>query len=223
MRKHLKEIIILILIFAFIVVGSYTFFYFRYIKPNLYTVAFQDVDGVIIGSPVHFMGLTIGHVRHLKIRDNMVIVEIIVTHPSVKIPMGSTIQVEFSGMGGSKSMEVRTPSKSSDKTLSLKSEKPIRLADVFKFNKIYAISMMAFEHDIKEVSPEQIQSAVENIPRDYDFSSVNSAINSAEKNISNVSNKMQGVFKKEEQTGETIDAITDFLKKIPYGKGDKSK
>ena len=72
---------------------------------------------------------------------------------------------------------------------------------------------MAFEHDIKEVSSEQVQSAVSSIPADYDFSSVNSTINSAENAINNLNSKMQNAFNKEAKTNETIDFISDFLKK----------
>ena len=71
--------------------------------------AVKDVDGIIEGSPVRFMGIVIGHVRNLNYTPNAIQVEIIVTKKDVKIPSGSIASVEFTGLAGSKSIELYPP------------------------------------------------------------------------------------------------------------------
>jgi len=72
-----------------------------------------DVDGVIVGSPVHMMGVPIGYVNKIKIIDNEVFVRFRLTQKDLKLPKGSTITVEFNGLGGSKSLEVYPPTEES--------------------------------------------------------------------------------------------------------------
>lgn len=78
---------------------------------NTYQIFLPDVDGLINGSPVKFMGIQIGYVNQLNIVGEDVYVRFIVTTPRTKIPHGSTATVEFSGLGGSKSLEIYPPEK----------------------------------------------------------------------------------------------------------------
>lgn len=76
---------------------------------NTYQIFLPDVDGLINGSPVKFMGIQIGYVNQIDIVGEDVYVKFIVTEPNVKIPEGSITTVEFSGLGGSKSLELYPP------------------------------------------------------------------------------------------------------------------
>ena len=77
---------------------------------NTYQIFLPDVDGLIIGSPVKFMGIQIGYINQLDIVGEDTYVNFIITDADVKIPRGSTATVEFSGLGGSKSLELYPPS-----------------------------------------------------------------------------------------------------------------
>lgn len=78
---------------------------------NDYKVYLPDVDGLIVGSPVRMMGIEVGHVVKIKPVKDEVYVKFILTNPDVYIPQGSYVTVEFSGMAGSKSLELYLPDK----------------------------------------------------------------------------------------------------------------
>lgn len=72
-----------------------------------HTIYMPDVDGLIVGSPVHMMGIPIGYVNKVKIvQENVIKVRFKVTKKTVHIPPGTFATVEFSGLGGSKSLEI---------------------------------------------------------------------------------------------------------------------
>lgn len=135
-----------------------------------YQLFMPDVDGIIVGSPVKFMGVQVGYVDKIKIISNDVYLKIVITAKDVTLPKGSIATVEFNGMGGSKSLEVYPPTKesiASKKIIAVQS--PKRLHDSLSllnemFDKIDSImnrmSFFANEADINEMSRgvEDIQS-----------------------------------------------------------------
>lgn len=112
MKKHLFWIIelfiwllVLVLISSGIIITKY-----NYKKNfNTYQIFLPDVDGLINGSPVKLMGIQIGYVNQLDIVGEDVYVRFVVTNPDVQIPHSSIATVEFSGLGGSKSLELYPP------------------------------------------------------------------------------------------------------------------
>lgn len=110
MSKEKKiEIIILIFLFVGIITGLCLFVHFKIEKPNTYTITFQDIDSIVKGSPVRFMGMNVGHVIDLKKRDDYILCKIRVTKKDVKLPDGTKAKVAFNGLGGSKSIELMPP------------------------------------------------------------------------------------------------------------------
>lgn len=79
-----------------------------------YQIFLQDVDGIIVGSPVRMLGITVGYVKHIKVVNDMVYVDFIINQKGIEIPKGSKVTVEFSGLGGSKSLEIYTPDEKYD-------------------------------------------------------------------------------------------------------------
>ena len=77
-----------------------------------YKIFMPDVDGLIVGSPVRTMGIEVGHVTKIKPVKDEVYVTFIITDKTVHIPRGTVVTVEFSGMAGSKSLELYLPDKS---------------------------------------------------------------------------------------------------------------
>lgn len=72
-----------------------------------------DVDGLVVGSPVKFMGVQVGYIEKIRVVREDVYVKIVITDKGVTLPKGSVATVEFNGMGGSKSLEVYPPSQES--------------------------------------------------------------------------------------------------------------
>lgn len=81
----------------------------NYNQHKTYQIFLQDVDGIIKGSPARMMGIHIGYVRKVKIINDMVFVDFIINQDGIEIPKGSKVTVEFTGLGGSKSIEIYTP------------------------------------------------------------------------------------------------------------------
>lgn len=74
-----------------------------------YQIFLQDIDGIIVGSPVKMLGIQVGYVKRIKLVKDMVLVDFIINQKGIEIPKGSKITVEFSGLGGSRSLEVYAP------------------------------------------------------------------------------------------------------------------
>lgn len=114
-------------------------------KMNTYQIFIPDVDGLINGSPVRILGIQVGYVNQIDIVGDDVYVRFILTDKTVKIPSGSSLTVESTGLGGSKSIEIYPPEVRkplSDKLIIV--ESPKRLHDSFgllnnMFNQLFVI------------------------------------------------------------------------------------
>lgn len=98
-------LLILLLISSGIMYAKYNY------KKNFdtYQIFLHDVDGLIVGSPVKFLGIQVGYVNQLNITGEDIYVNFIITDTDVQIPRGSKATVEFSGLGGSRSLELYPP------------------------------------------------------------------------------------------------------------------
>lgn len=78
-----------------------------------FTVQFHDVDGMRAGSMVQLMGMRVGQVENVEPVvtniDNYVKVDFLITSTQIKIPKGSQISVQQSGIIGEKFLEVTPP------------------------------------------------------------------------------------------------------------------
>lgn len=100
-----------------------------------YQIFMPDVDGLIVGSPVKYMGVQVGYVSKIKIISSEVYVKFVITDEDFKLPKGVIATVEFNGMGGSKSLEVYPPT-----IQSIASGKIISVSDPVRLND--AVSLM---------------------------------------------------------------------------------
>lgn len=109
---HSGELLIwLIIILIIVAVSSVCYMFKEKNDTDDYQIFLQDVDGLIVGSPVRMMGIEVGHVTKIKPVNDEVYVKFILTNPDVYIPQGTEVTVEFSGMAGSKSLELYLPDK----------------------------------------------------------------------------------------------------------------
>lgn len=151
-----------LIVMVFISIGIFAF--------NNYENSFEthkiympDVDGLIVGSPVNLMGIPVGYVTKTKIiNDDEVVVKFKITNKSVHLQKGTVATVEFSGLGGSKSLELFPPSSNKHVTKELLVnnntyivvERPKRLRDCWSLlyqmyqklmNIIYSVSNFGTE------------------------------------------------------------------------------
>ncbi len=137
---------------------------------NDYQIFLQDVDGLIVGSPVRMMGVEVGHVTKIKPTNDEVYVKFVITNKDVFIPQGTAVTVEFSGMAGSKSLELYMPDKKTytdESTPLLQVNPPKRLHDALgllneMFKKlgsiIYSTSSFGSKLQAEDLTPTGIMS-----------------------------------------------------------------
>ncbi|MGN1125192.1 MAG: MlaD family protein [Candidatus Gastranaerophilaceae bacterium] len=113
--KYPKKKVMFLELFIWFLVFTVIAIFINFVNQNTknshhtYQIFLQDVDGIIVGSPVRMMGIPIGYVKKVRIVNDMVFVEFMLTEKNMEIPKGSRITVEFTGLGGSKSIEIYTP------------------------------------------------------------------------------------------------------------------
>jgi len=123
------EIIIWLLVIAL----SFFFFVYRTeIKTNeknTYYAFFDDVEGLVKGSPVRLMGINIGYVQIVKIFDNKVFISFTVTKEGAEIPKCAVATIEFYGLGGSTSLELNPSAYCDDSKAGIIPSKSYRIQD----------------------------------------------------------------------------------------------
>lgn len=111
--SHKGELLVwLIIILLFVAFFSMSYIYKQKHNDDGYHIYLHDVDGLIVGSPVRMMGIEVGYVTKIKPTNKEMFVKFILTNPEVYIPQGTRVTVEFSGLAGSKSLELYLPDKS---------------------------------------------------------------------------------------------------------------
>lgn len=123
-----------------------------------YQLFISDVDGLIIGSPVKYMGVQVGYVNYVKIVGNEVYIKFILHDNNTQLPKGVIANVEFSGMGGTKSLELYPPTEKA-----LLTDKIINIKDTFRLSHTVDLldNMMSklaliggkFSYFMKQVTP----------------------------------------------------------------------
>lgn len=139
------EFAVWFLILFFVIAGIRIYNYKSAKKLVTYQIFISDADGLIVGSPVRFLGVPVGYISKIKIVSNDVYMKFVITAKDFELPKGAIATVEFNGMGGSKSLEIYPPTKESllsGKIIAV--QNPMRLNDSLAllgdmFNKIDSI------------------------------------------------------------------------------------
>ncbi|MBR1619016.1 MCE family protein [bacterium] len=107
------EFAIWLIIIALCVFGIRYHHYKSQLQYKSYQIFMNDVDGLIVGSPVKFLGTQIGHVTKIQLVSSDVYsdiyVKFIITQKDLTLPTGAIATVEGSGLGGSKALEIYPP------------------------------------------------------------------------------------------------------------------
>ena len=124
------EFVIWLVIVAVSVLGIRYYSYQNQKNFKNYQIFMDDIDGLIVGSPVKFLGVQIGHVKKIKVISSEVYVRFIVTQKDLELPTGAIATVESSGLGGSKALEIYPPDKTKVTDKLIVSKSPTRLGKV---------------------------------------------------------------------------------------------
>ena len=146
LRKYFwLEFLIWFFIFCLCLVGIKLYRHNEAKKMVSYQIFLPDAAGLIVGSPVKFLGVQVGYVDKIKILRSEVYIKFVITEEDLKLPKGAIATVEFSGMGGSKSLEIYSPTPESIASGKIiLTTTPVRLSDALSllndmFGKINSI------------------------------------------------------------------------------------
>lgn len=176
---------------------------------NTYQIFLPDIDGLINGSPVRLMGIQIGYVNQVDIVGDDVYVKFIVTEKGVKIPHSTIATVEFSGLGGSKSLELYPPTPNSKLTSEkfLIPQSPKRIHDSLGLLSEMIGKLMDLTYDvshfmnevgiIKDQEKFNTHKEEKSVNEFLDFS--NNWLDKAQKKCDNLNNKLKNKGENHEQ------------------------
>lgn len=216
-----KNIIIEIFIWTVILALIFSAIIFAYskiiVEPNIYTIAFKDIDGITKGSPVRFMGINVGYVRNLKSVDKHINVKILITKKDMKIPNGTVAKVEFFGLGGSKSIELMPPDGSCN--VGIVTGDTIRLADVTNEAEGLVEVIEFIEKFMEGIDRKNTQKFLEMVSdiKDNDIKNLGEKFNDMKGEISKKAQEFKenqnGIDKKIDTINEGVEKINKFIKK----------
>lgn len=176
------EFAIWLIIVAVSVLGIRYYNYQKQKDFKNYQIFIQDVDGLIVGSPVRFLGVQVGHVKKIQILPTEVYVKFVITQKDLVLPSGVTATIEASGLGGSKALEIYPPDKNNPTNRIINVKEPTRLSKVIGifdglFKELDAIivttSNAARQFDRKtpvknNISPVQASKQLDNLNKSLD-------------------------------------------------------
>lgn len=154
MKKHIIWILELIawglIIFSISFVSIYI--YNKNIRDkHTYYVFFSDVDGLIKGSPVKIQGYQVGYVSDIDIVNDDAFVTFIITDKSFEMPKKLSASVEFTGMGGSKSLELFVPKGEIDNKNYITAIEPRRINDFYIYQNHIARTIVTMTADFMKI------------------------------------------------------------------------
>lgn len=219
LRNKLKNAVFVEIIVIFIALGAflgigYNAFYHKFIKPNLYTIIFNDIDGLIEGSPVRFMGVMAGHVRRLTYHKDSIEVQIIVTKKGLKLPPGSIAAVEFTGIAGSKSIEIMPP-KSNLSDVGIVAKDTLRITDVLDeymyIGKVFS-SLKEFVDGINQDTVLKVFSAVSKTAADV--KNANKTVEERKMIHAKLNKRVENIIINEKKLEATVDRANETAKNL---------
>lgn len=208
--RQFELLIWLIILLAGIIIFSFLY-NSRQNTFEIHNMFFPDVDGIIVGSPVNLMGVQIGYVTKLKIvGEDEVLVKFIVKDRDVKLEKGTIAKIEFSGLGGSKAVELYPPNEEYVQMYGLDTndyiitQKPQRLRDAWSLlfdmyktftNMFYKVSN--FSHEVKSSNIQQEKKdAHEDVTKFVDF--YDCWLDNTQKQLENIKQMKDKIENKEE-------------------------
>lgn len=207
-KERTIEILILLSLLFIGVFGAFKIYYHTFVKPNLYTITFHDIDSIIKGSPVRFMGIIVGHVRNLQREDDVILCEIFVTKPNTKIPDGAVAKVEYNGLGGSKSIEIMPPKTENPDVKGIVAAEALRINDMMEaFDDVREV-LACIKQFVEGITPQSTLSAAKAIAEAPDFTiEANKTLDSMAQKQAETHKKFRKLSKFQKEIENLIDRI----------------
>lgn len=170
-----------------------------------YQIFMNDVDGLIVGSPVRFLGTQVGNVTKIQLVSSGVYsdiyVKFIITQKNLTLPTGSVATVEGSGLGGSKSLEIYPPKEKSD-------DKIIVAKDSVRLNRVISLFKGIFKNlDEIFVNLGHAGKELSDVPTIKTLKRNEVTPSDMNQSVENLNKKLDQMIQEEHKFGEKIKSI----------------
>lgn len=215
-REYLVEILIWLFLIGVFLATAFSLHFYLVVHKNTYNLYFNDVDGIINGSPVRFMGIIVGHVRKLKYdpKTDEIFTQIVVTKKGVKIPDGSKAKVEFTGIVGSKSIEILPP-QTDEPYDGIISENPIRISDFFDSLAVYNRALSMMKDGLSKFSNENTELIMKKLAKTPNMKAFDEALDNSVVAQKKFNKALTTVTKSEIEIIKELDKIELKMEKSP--------
>ena len=210
-KEVIAEILILVCIFGAAILGFGLFNHYKFEKPNTYNILFKDIDSIVKGSPVRFMGMNVGHVVKLKRKDKYIICKIRITKENVKLPDMTRAKVAFNGLGGSKSIELLPPTTNDPEIKGIIAAESMRINDLAGMVKDLVDVAVIINDFVQAIDPVMISVTLKEFSNPEIINRVDSDMEKIIKLQNGVNKKTDDTINKEESAVELIDNFNNLI------------
>lgn len=212
-KEVIAEILILVCIFGAAILGFGLFNHYKFEKPNTYNILFKDIDSIVKGSPVRFMGMNVGHVVKLKRKDKYIICKIRITKENVKLPDMTRAKVAFNGLGGSKSIELLPPTTNDPEIKGIIAAESMRINDLAGMVKDLVDVAVIINDFVQAIDPVMVSVTLKEFSNPEIINRVDSDMEKIIKLQNGVNKKTDDTINKEESAVELIDNFNNLIEK----------
>lgn len=210
-KEVIAEILILVCIFSAAILGFGLFNHYKFEKPNTYNILFKDIDSIVKGSPVRFMGMNVGHVVKLKRKDKYIICKIRITKENVKLPDMTRAKVAFNGLGGSKSIELLPPTTNDPEIKGIIAAESMRINDLAGMVKDLVDVAVIINDFVQAIDPVMVSVTLKEFSNPEIINRVDSDMEKIIKLQNGVNKKTDDTINKEESAVELIDNFNNLI------------
>ncbi len=210
-KEIIAEILILVCIFGAAILGFGLFNHYKFEKPNTYNILFKDIDSIVKGSPVRFMGMNVGHVVKLKRKDKYIICKIRITKENVKLPDMTRAKVAFNGLGGSKSIELLPPTTNDPEIKGIIAAESMRINDLAGMVKDLVDVAVIINDFVQAIDPVMVSVTLKEFSNPEIINRVDSDMEKIIKLQNGVNKKTDDTINKEESAVELIDNFNNLI------------
>ena len=211
-KEVIAEILILVCIFGAAILGFGLFNHYKFEKPNTYNILFKDIDSIVKGSPVRFMGMNVGHVVKLKRKDKYIICKIRITKENVKLPDMTRAKVAFNGLGGSKSIELLPPTTNDPEIKGIIAAESMRINDLAGMVKdLVDVAVIIINDFVQAIDPVMVSVTLKEFSNPEIINRVDSDMEKIIKLQNGVNKKTDDTINKEESAVELIDNFNNLI------------
>lgn len=195
MKKHtlwLTELLVWgLIIFSTMFVSLYI--YNKNVREkHTYYVFFHDVDGLIKGSPVKIQGYQVGYVSNISIVNEDAFITFIITDKELKMPENLSATVAFTGMGGSKSLELFVPPPGAKTKNYITTVEPRRLNDFYIYQNQIAQNLVNMTADFMKIFDDKTTNKVKDFIRNPQvLTEIDTTLDTIQKNEKEILNKTE--------------------------------